>query len=587
MNHNLFKPQSFEDGQHGVVGDCNGIPMAVRYKEETPLFAKKILGAIDGPRILDYGCGVGRIAKEILKQDPCRLVVGVDESQEMMAFALMDVQSPQFTAVPPQIIDKEIGGAEYFDGAYLVYVLQHVPAIEIREVLQRIHYHLKKDGILVYCSSDYRMAIRFDGKGFHDDRYLGVNLFEELTRYFDLERPLFTDEDLEKNKVLKKMITGIPDGLAHPALVLRKKEISGPLFNALKGGERCTAKEKPLPLTREKISSPKAANELILIQKQSPGDIMMATVALRDLHTAYPGKYKTDMRTPCNEIFYNNPYVAPIQPRADENEIIEKLKADDNHPPLVIDGRIYCNLHYPMIHQSGQRGTHFADSMTDFLAKQLDIEIPRVGLRPEIYLDQNEQLWPSPVMVKRGFDKPYWVLNAGIKSDFPLKQYPFYSQVVDMLEDKVNFVQIGLKAHMHPLLAPGRTNVIDMIGGTENLRELFRLIFHAEGVITCVSVPMHIAAALKKPCVVVAGGREGTRWELYPDHRFLYTNGALDCCLYDGCWKSRIEECVHTVEYDFGNKKVPLCMDMIKPQTIVDSIMMYYKGGILKKEVLT
>ena len=88
---------------------------------------------------------------------------------------------------------------------------------------------------------------------------------------------------------------------------------------------------------------------------------------------------------------------------------------------------------------------------------------------------------------------------------------------------------------------------------------------------------MHIAAALEKPCVVVAGGREGTRWELYPNQRFLYTNGALDCAMYDGCWKSKVEECAHL------EAGVPLCMEIIRPEDIVRAMEMYYLGGVLKE----
>ena len=159
------------------------------------------------------------------------------------------------------------------------------------------------------------------------------------------------------------------------------------------------------------------------------------------------------------------------------------------------------------------------------------------------------------------------------------------------------FVQIGDMAHNHPPLV----GALDMRGKTTH-RELFRLVYHAEGVLTCVSYPMHIAAALMKPCVVVAGGRESTRWELYPNHRFLHTNGALSCCGYDGCWRNTITDCSYPVvpivggrpnaldggEYAVSSKtedNVPKCMEMIKPRTIVDAIELYYEGGVLQPEV--
>ena len=81
MEHNLFKPKDFEDARHSVVGDCNGIPMNMRWEIETPIFAREILRhakSDPGFTILDYGCGCGRLAKEILAQDPNVTVIGLD-----------------------------------------------------------------------------------------------------------------------------------------------------------------------------------------------------------------------------------------------------------------------------------------------------------------------------------------------------------------------------------------------------------------------------------------------------------------------------------------------------------------------------
>jgi ADP-heptose:LPS heptosyltransferase len=116
-----------------------------------------------------------------------------------------------------------------------------------------------------------------------------------------------------------------------------------------------------------------------------------------------------------------------------------------------------------------------------------------------------------------------------------------------------------------------------MVGKT-NLRKLFKIIKESEGVITCVSLPMHIAAAFNKPCVVVAGAREGTRWELYPNHQFLYVNGCLPCATYDGCWRSKLEDCNNKVE------GTPKCMMLITPQDIYNAVNRYYLGVILVKE---
>jgi ADP-heptose:LPS heptosyltransferase len=43
-------------------------------------------------------------------------------------------------------------------------------------------------------------------------------------------------------------------------------------------------------------------NRLILRSFQSPGDVVMLTAAVRDLHRACPGRYQTDVRTPADAL---------------------------------------------------------------------------------------------------------------------------------------------------------------------------------------------------------------------------------------------------------------------------------------------
>jgi SAM-dependent methyltransferase len=227
LSHQLFKPRSFEEAVDSVVGECNDLTKEQRWEGETPAFAREILRLLPagGDTILDYGCGLGRIAKEILKNDCAVKVIGVDDSDEEIALARQFVNSERFFPQRPLDLNAPV------DLVYCVYVLQHVPAIEIREILQRIHHWLKDDGRFVYCSSDYRMAIRFDQPGFEDDRRLGVDIRHEISRYFIQCGELFSQQILENNQVLRKMITGCGGGLAHPALVFRKRLQNAPLFN--------------------------------------------------------------------------------------------------------------------------------------------------------------------------------------------------------------------------------------------------------------------------------------------------------------------------------------------------------------------
>jgi len=246
---------------------------------------------------------------------------------------------------------------------------------------------------------------------------------------------------------------------------------------------------------------------------------------------------------------------------------------DENAPDVAT-----IDMQYPEIHFSGQSGRHFSDGHRMFLAEQIGRPIPQNGIQPDLFLSEAEKRRPL-VEELSGWDGDYVVLDAGCKNDYSLKRYSFYQEVVDLLAARgIKCVQVGLQSpgHTHPVL----NGTINLLGKTDNARDLFSVIYNADAVITPVSFPMHVAAALRKPCVVVALGREAARWEYYPNHRYLTVNGALPCCSYDGCWKNTIADCVDLVDSQYG--KVPHCQMLVPPQMIVDAVMMYYEGGMVK-----
>jgi hypothetical protein len=69
--------------------------------------------------------------------------------------------------------------------------------------------------------------------------------------------------------------------------------------------------------------------KLILRNFQSPGDILMLTAAVRDLHACYPGRFVTDVRTSCPDLWLHNPYLTPL--REDDPDV----EAVDCHYPLI------------------------------------------------------------------------------------------------------------------------------------------------------------------------------------------------------------------------------------------------------------
>lgn len=297
---------------------------------------------------------------------------------------------------------------------------------------------------------------------------------------------------------------------------------------------------------------------------QSPGDLLMLTVAIRDLHLSYPDWFETDVISCYPEVFYNSKYVRQL-PKNREIKIID--------------------LDYgPYLHKLRKKKLHFSDCFIYMLNEKLNLSIKKTSPYPHIELTQLEKN-KRKFLDRFNLKKPYWLLNAGIKLDIPLKQYPpfLYQKVVNLLNDNPNFycdiVQTGHDHHLHPKLS----GVINLVGKTNNLRDYFSLLYHSEGCIGPVSLQMHLAAAFQKPCVVIAGGREEPSWEQYDGHFYLNTIGQLDCCRKEGCWKKNLADCV-TID---SENRFPKCMLMITPESIVEIVMEYQEfKNFFYKEIL-
>ncbi len=303
---------------------------------------------------------------------------------------------------------------------------------------------------------------------------------------------------------------------------------------------------------------------------QCPGDIIVMTGAIRDLKKQYP-EYEVTMDTTCNDIWLLNPHVSW------NNEVDKTFE-----------------FNYDDVHNSDKSGRHFSNAFHIQLEELLDIKLRQSEIWPELYLSDDEMA-SNKLKEDTGYDGKYWILNAGYKNDFSLKHWGIsnYQEVVNRLKGKVKFVQVGEDSpgHVH-IPIDGAINYI----GRTNIREYIRLAYHSQGSIGPVSMHIHVSAAYRKPCVIIGGGREPFRWEVYPNQRYIHTNGLLPCCNLNACWKKWLpfevtfemkaqttfegekwedKVCTNVV----GNKSK--CMSMITPDMVIREIMGYYEGGIL------
>jgi ADP-heptose:LPS heptosyltransferase len=315
----------------------------------------------------------------------------------------------------------------------------------------------------------------------------------------------------------------------------------------------------------------------ILLKTQlSPGDVLMLTAAIRDLHRSNPGQFQTDVRTQFPELWTANPWITPMEESDPGVEVME--------------------AHYPSIGEVSHSPRHFVEGYGRYLSEILGVPVRTTAFRGDVHLTEEERERPSMVWDLLGARVPYWLIDAGGKFDFTVKWWSTerWKAVVDALKGRVLFVQVGAAAHFHPRLR----GVLDLRGMT-TVRDLVHLVHHAEGVACPITFPMHLAAAVERPagragirpCVVVAGGREPLHWFMYPGHQVLHRVGALPCCAETGCWRARTVSLGDRARFDEPGSlcadvdvdhSLPRCMAMIEPDEVVRAVEGYLKGGVTR-----
>ena len=237
------------------------------------------------------------------------------------------------------------------------------------------------------------------------------------------------------------------------------------------------------------------------------------------------------------------------------------------------------SLDYGWAIQQADRPYHFLYAFVEDVVKKLGVHVQLNDFRGDLYLSDEEKLpWPN-------LPEKYWLIDAGHKTDFLCKFWGSFRHqaVVDELKDRIHFVQIGSAGDIHPPLK-GVTNLV----GETDLRQLMRVMYRASGVVTPVSMPMHMAAALPttqgqgRGCVVIAGHREQAHWERLPGHAYLGASGRIPCTkLGGGCWKNKVVKvdqddnlCLMPT-VDEAGLPIPECLKRVTVDDVVRAVLSF------------
>jgi SAM-dependent methyltransferase len=139
-----YYPEIFDvvDIQHAkqtiLTHEGPGADSEARWAIETPYVLELLQPALAltaDTLVLDYGCGIGRMAKAMIESSGCS-VIGLDTSPRMRKLAGDYVDSDRFIAVSPHVFDLMLSAGLRVHAAIAVWVLQHcfAPAVDIARI---------------------------------------------------------------------------------------------------------------------------------------------------------------------------------------------------------------------------------------------------------------------------------------------------------------------------------------------------------------------------------------------------------------------------------------------------------------------
>lgn len=152
-----------ERAAKNIILTREGWDTDLRWANETPYLADLLgeqLRPQAGQLLVDYGCGLGRMAKALIERFGVR-VLGVDISVDMRRLAPPHVASEDFSVVSVPVFRSMVDAGLRADGALSVWVIQH--ALTPADDLDLLRGSLKPGGGLFIVNNIHRAVPTREG----------------------------------------------------------------------------------------------------------------------------------------------------------------------------------------------------------------------------------------------------------------------------------------------------------------------------------------------------------------------------------------------------------------------------------------
>jgi SAM-dependent methyltransferase len=181
----VFAQRDLDSAKWVILTPGPDLSVEQRWELETPWTVDR-LQFPDGPSlIVDWGCGIGRLAKPLM--DRGHHLVGVDISTNMLGHAFAQAGPRHFAGIPPGIF-RRVARPAVFDGGYASWSLQHVrdPERDIDTIAEVL-----KPGAPFYLLNSRRRFIPVKGLPSAPDKLRwvsdGIDVLALMEKHFELE----------------------------------------------------------------------------------------------------------------------------------------------------------------------------------------------------------------------------------------------------------------------------------------------------------------------------------------------------------------------------------------------------------------
>src|SRR5258706_1273466 len=145
----FFYCNNLNEAKEVILTPGGGMTPTQRWEVETKWLTDRISFSSEKSLVIDYGCGIGRMDKEI-----SNTVLGVDVSVTLRHHADQYVNDASFGSVGPTMFKDLVDHGLKADGVVAIWSFQHI--ININETIDTLMKALNPDGILWLLDTNKR-----------------------------------------------------------------------------------------------------------------------------------------------------------------------------------------------------------------------------------------------------------------------------------------------------------------------------------------------------------------------------------------------------------------------------------------------